>query len=246
MSQTINNLNIKIKGLRSRNDIPFVFFIEGNSIVCMVDEEQLGQIATKIPGTQLNDKSEQLPEIKWIAPDEYIKTLTEIPANFVFLVPTEIFSYFVRGRDLNYIITIENHDIRAIMIEYNKELIKKDEEEKEKQQKKEAYCSGCALGALNRKYALQMLPYYPDWKGRISAIQDLQNAFTLDVGMTTDNIKNPAIKSIADAYLKDITTARQSPGCTSCKINGIKAKYIDIVKKLAASPEIDKLFNYGE
>ena len=167
-----------------------------------------------------------------------------LDAMFVFAVNKQIMEFFTWDLKNNYEAAIKRINTLFPHMDDMKELIalKKAYDEDLKDHETNAACKTC-IGEINRKYISKLIPFFHSYEDNVILV-DIENIF--NNRFTTETIEAainiPELKNVAKQYKTEMENAinNKKEKCTTCTLNKIKSKYLDVLKDLLNKGKIDK------
>ena len=257
-SQTVkpitSGLNISIKTLRSKDNIPFILrpTIDGE-LTLLVDEtvlstilnEQLivtkknedGTVSTSLNQNKVNKEKDPFAII---VTKEALLELDEFPTNLVQYI--DISELEIISQPEQAITKYSNNtELKTIIEAFINEKQSLEDEAK----RNSTTCKPCIIGSLNRRYLLKFIPQLPGHSIRLEFYKDIYNTLRCETEVKSmQYIKNESLRKLNDTYFKELKEAESKPGCTQCKKNGIKTKYQSALSDLLKKNKTDLLLSY--
>lgn len=249
-----SGLNISIKTLRSKDNIPFILRPSTDGeLTLLVDETVLSTILNEQPivtkknedgtvSTSLNQNkaNKEKDPFAIIVTKEALLELEEFPTNLVQYL--DISELEIISQPEQAITKYNNNtELKTIIEAFINEKQSLEDEAK----RNNTTCKSCTIGSLNRKYLQKLLPQIPGHSVRLEFYKDIYNTLHCEnETKAMQYIKNESLRKINDAYFAELKDAESKPGCTQCKRNGIKTKYTTALSDLIKKNRSDLLLTY--
>lgn len=167
-----------------------------------------------------------------------------LEAMFVFAINKQIMEFFTWDLKNNHEASIQRISNLFPHLDDAKQIIalKKAYDEDLKDHETNATCKTC-IGEINRKYISKLIPFFHSYEDNVILV-DIENIF--NNRFTTETIEAainiPELKNVAKQYKTEMENAinNKKEKCTTCTLNKIKSKYLDVLKDLLNKGKIDK------
>ena len=241
-TMTTAYLNIKVKTLNSNIGVSFIVnpSIDGN-ITLLIDEHDLLANLSKNPNfanilkeskidiskNAINantKKTEHLPLEK----ESELLALEEFPHDLVKYVDISEIEILSQPEQ-----ALTKYNTNVALVSIIESFINEKKSLEDEAKRNNTTCKTCSIGALNRRYLQKIIPQLPGHGVRLSLYKDIYNVLKCDTEERASIcIKNDSLRTINNSYFKELKEAESQPGCTQCKKNGIKVKYLNTLSEL--------------